>query len=82
MAEIVNLKNFRKSRARAESEAKAAENRVRFGRTRDERDRKAFEEQRARRELEGNKIERSGPEKTNDKDAHADSGDAPHDGKD
>lgn len=82
MAEIVNLKDFRKSRARAEAEAKAAENRVRFGRTRDERNRKAFEDQRARRDLEGNKIERSGPEKTIDKDAHADGDDASHDGKD
>ena len=75
MADIVNLKDFRKSRSRAEAEAKAAENRVRFGRTRDERNRKALEEQRAKRELEGNKIERAGPEKTTGKDTASDDAD-------
>jgi hypothetical protein len=81
MAEIVNLKDFRKNRARAEAEAKAAENRVRFGRTRDERNRKAFEDQRAKRDLEGNRIERAGPEKATGKDPTADDSDAPRDGK-
>jgi hypothetical protein len=75
MADIVNLKDFRKNRARAEAEAKAAENRVRFGRTRDERNRKALEEQRAKRELEGNKIERPGPEKPVGKDIASDDSD-------
>jgi hypothetical protein len=75
MADIVNLKDFRKSRARAEAEAKAAENRVRFGRTRDERSRKALEEQRAKRELEGSKLERSDPEKTPGKNTVSDDAD-------
>lgn len=75
MADIVNLKDFRKNRARAETEAKAAENRVRFGRTRDERNRKSSEEQRAKREFEGNKIERSGPEKPAGKDTASDDAD-------
>jgi uncharacterized protein YaaR (DUF327 family) len=59
MAEIINLKDVRKARARAAAEAKAAENRTRFGRTRDERNRQALEEQRAQREHEGNRLERS-----------------------
>ena len=81
MAEIVNLKDFRKNRARAEAEAKAAENRVRFGRTRDERNRKAFEDKRAKRDLEGNRIEHPGPEKSTGKDPAPDDADTPHDGK-
>lgn len=36
-AEIVNLRRARKARARASDEAAAAENRIRFGRTKDER---------------------------------------------
>lgn len=72
MAEIVNLKDFRKGRARAEAEAKAAENRVRFGRTRDERERKTLEEQRAKRHLDGNKLDGSSTEKITDKDAPPD----------
>jgi hypothetical protein len=58
MAEIINLKDIRKARARAEAEAKAAENRTRFGRTRGERSRQTLEEQRARREHESNRLER------------------------
>ena len=81
MAEIVNLKDFRTNRARAEAEAKAAENRVRFGRTRDERNRKAFEDQRAKRDLEGNRIERTDHEKTSGKDSGLDDTDSPRNGK-
>jgi hypothetical protein len=58
MAEIINLKDFRKARARAEAETKAAGNRAKFGRTREERNRQSTEGQRARREHDGNKIER------------------------
>ncbi len=36
-AEIVNLRRARKAKARASDEAAAAENRIRFGRTKDER---------------------------------------------
>lgn len=38
-AEIVNLRRARKARARREAEAEAAENRVRFGRSKAERER-------------------------------------------
>jgi len=58
MAEIINLKDIRKARARAEAETKAAENRSRFGRTRNERKRQAIEDQRARRDHDGNRLER------------------------
>jgi hypothetical protein len=37
MAEIVNLKRARKDKARVERDRKAAENRVAFGRTKDEK---------------------------------------------
>ena len=37
MAEIVNLRQARKQKARAEREARAAENRVSFGRTKAEK---------------------------------------------
>lgn len=70
MAEIINLKDVRKARARAEAEAKAAENRTRFGRTRGERNRQTLEDQRARREHDGNRLERplsgAGAEKSDD----------------
>lgn len=67
MAEIINLKDFRKARARAEAGAKASENRARFGRTRAERNRQSAESRRASREHDGNKIERA-----NDKTASLD----------
>jgi hypothetical protein len=37
MADIVNLRRARKDKARADKEARAAENRIRFGRTKDEK---------------------------------------------
>lgn len=58
MADIINLKDVRKARARALAEAKASENRARFGRTRDERTRQTIEESRTRREHDGNRLER------------------------
>jgi hypothetical protein len=37
MANIVNLRRARKDRARAEKEARATQNRVKFGRTKEEK---------------------------------------------
>lgn len=51
--DIVNLRRARKTRARAGKDAKAAENRARFGRTRAEREREAAEEALAARRLDG-----------------------------
>jgi Domain of unknown function (DUF4169) len=51
-AEIVNLRQARKTKARADKEGKAAENRARFGQTKSERDRLAAEAALARRRLD------------------------------
>ncbi len=57
MAEIVNLRQARKARKRAEKTAKAAENRVRFGRTKAES--KAQERDRVvkQSEMDGKKLD-------------------------
>jgi hypothetical protein len=58
MAEIINLRQARKNRARAEGEAKAEENRIAFGRPKKPRTlqqrRKAIEDGRH----EGHRLER------------------------
>lgn len=50
MADIINLRQARKAKARSEAEAKAAQNRISFGRTKAERNlteaRSALEEKR------------------------------------
>ncbi|GBQ84437.1 hypothetical protein AA13595_1408 [Gluconacetobacter johannae DSM 13595] len=58
MAEIVNLRQVRKRKARAEQAQVAAENRVLHGRTRTERDRQSQEAGRATRTLDGARVER------------------------
>ncbi len=57
MTEIVNLRQAKKRRVRAEKEAQAAANRTRFGRTKAERKKATAEEARARRELDGKKLD-------------------------
>jgi hypothetical protein len=37
MAEIINLRKARKAKGRAEAEARAIENRIKFGRTKEEK---------------------------------------------
>lgn len=61
MAEIVNLNRFRKKKARENAAARAAENRVRFGRTPAEKARDAALEQEAQRRLDLLRRER-GPD--------------------
>lgn len=61
MAEIINLRQIRKQRERAEKEAKAAANRRRFGRTKAERRASEAEEDRAARDLDGKQLRRDGP---------------------
>lgn len=58
MAEIVNLRRVRKSRARSDKEARASENRTRFGRTRAERDAEAAASTQTARDLDGRKLDR------------------------
>jgi hypothetical protein len=55
MGEIVNLNKARKLRARSEATRTAEENRVRFGRTKAEKDRARSEEALRERRLDGAK---------------------------
>lgn len=55
MAEPINLNKARKARDKAQAKATAAENRVRFGRTKAEKTVSKLEAERARRDLEGKK---------------------------
>ncbi len=57
MAEIVNLRRARKGKARAEKEALAADNRVRFGRTKAEKRQSEAERRRVEQKLDGKKID-------------------------
>jgi hypothetical protein len=57
MAEIVNLNRFRKERERAEKTKSAEENRVKFGRTKDEREVAEANAQKADKTLDDKKIE-------------------------
>ncbi len=52
-AEIINLRQERKRREREAKAAEAAENRVKFGRTRAEREQEVLGEARARQNLDG-----------------------------
>ena len=65
-AEIVNLRRVRKANAKASKVEKAAENRVRFGRTKAEREREALEQARVTRTFEGARRAGDGEGTTND----------------
>jgi hypothetical protein len=54
---IVNLNRFRKERRRAEEAAQAKENRVRFGRSKEERAKELRESERARQEIENKRLD-------------------------
>jgi hypothetical protein len=55
-ADIVNLRKARKAKARGEAESRAAENRIRFGRTKAERAAKDGEDALQLRRLEGHRL--------------------------
>lgn len=57
MAEIVNLRMARKARERARAQQEAAENRVKFGRTKAQKQRDAAEAEREARALDGARRE-------------------------
>ena len=57
MAEIVNLNRVRKAKARDAAEAKAAENRAKYGKTKAERARLASEKAKLRAVTDGAKKE-------------------------
>lgn len=55
MAEIINLRNARKQKARADKEAQAAQNRALFGRTKAEKLKQASERALADKHIDGHK---------------------------
>ncbi|WP_293867257.1 DUF4169 family protein [uncultured Alsobacter sp.] len=55
-ADIINLRKARKAKARGAAEARAAENRIAFGRTKAERKAVETEQERARRAIDGHRI--------------------------
>ncbi len=57
MAEVINLNRFRKAAAKAEATKQAAENRIRFGRDKQEKIRVSDERQREATDLDGKKRE-------------------------
>ncbi|WP_375196296.1 DUF4169 family protein [Sphingobium sp.] len=57
MGEIVNLRQARKVRARAEKARQAEANRVKFGRTKGERTAQSVEEERKNRTMDGARRE-------------------------
>lgn len=62
MGDIVNLKKFRKERARLEKEREAKANRARFGRAKDEKRRDSDEVERRERILESHRRDDDGDE--------------------
>lgn len=56
-ADVVNLNRARKAQVRAAKERRAAENRVRFGQPKPARAKRDAEKKRARRDLDGKKID-------------------------
>lgn len=59
MGDVINLNRFRKQRAKGEREEAAARNRVRFGRSKEEKAKEKSETARRNRELEGKKLDDS-----------------------
>ena len=55
MAEIINLRQARKQKARAEKEARADQNRVTFGRTKAEKELTKAERELAQRRIDSHK---------------------------
>ena len=55
MSDPINLNRVRKAKAKSETPATAAENRVRFGRTKAEQTRVEAEREKAGRDLDGSK---------------------------
>lgn len=57
MADIVNLNQFRKKRDRSASEHRAAENRARFGQSKDKRTKVTRELEKASKELDDKRLD-------------------------
>lgn len=57
MSNVINLRQKRKARIRTEKEIKAAENRLKHGRSKEEKQREKLLAEHAQRHLEGHKRE-------------------------
>ncbi|MEL7464560.1 MAG: DUF4169 family protein [Pseudomonadota bacterium] len=57
MAEIVNLRRFRKSKSRKDARREADANAARHGATKADKKREAAETEKAKRDLDGHKLE-------------------------
>ncbi|HLN23384.1 MAG TPA: DUF4169 family protein [Patescibacteria group bacterium] len=57
MAEVINLNRFRKARTREDEARQADENRVRFGRTKAEKQQDQAEADRSAKDLDGKKVD-------------------------
>ena len=57
MGDVVNLNKARKARARSDAKATAEANRVKFGRTRAEKERDRIDKARADKLIDGAKLE-------------------------
>ena len=62
-AEIVNLRQFRKTKARSEKETAAAENRIVFGRTKAEKQLTRALSEKAEKTLDQGRLEKPEPPK-------------------
>ena len=62
MGEIVNLRRFRKDKARADDARQAESNRLKFGRSKSEKQRTSTEQDAARRQLDGHKLAEQMPD--------------------
>jgi hypothetical protein len=63
MGDVVNLNQYRKQRSRVASQKRASENRVRFGRNKDDKTRQSHETERTARDLDGKQLDKpSSPE--------------------
>jgi hypothetical protein len=58
MVNVINLNKKRKTKNRLEKEKKASENRIKFGRTKQEKQIEKQENERHERHLDGHKLEK------------------------
>nr|WP_087574828.1 DUF4169 family protein [Sphingomonas sp. CDS-1] len=60
MGDIINLRQARKAKARADKDRLAQSNRAKFGRTKAERQVQSLEEERKNRQIEGARLDNKG----------------------
>ncbi len=58
MSNVINLNKARKLKARSAAEKRAAENRLRFGRSKDEKQRERNQTAEAAKKLDGHRLDR------------------------